>query len=329
MKIPNIWVTVGKRGFNEQNIQNLIKYNIAGIRINTGRSSYPWIYNTIDQITKYGYPLENIMLDIGNTKPRLSLKDKKGLVLKVGETFVVSDREKGEAGAWLENPLFFKEICKNDIVYFGDGEIESIVEKIDGNKVLLRALTEGILGEAISIGIKGKSFFHFDISEKEIGEVNSLLETYPIKIILSFVEKSRDIKWAQERFPKAVSIIPKIETFSAVDEIDDILGLSDYIFIGRGDLALSMGIEQIGIIQKKLVEKAHKAGCKVSVGTGTLDSLKWSEIPLRAEIIDITNSCVTGVDTIALTSETGGSKSPFKAIDYLKKVLDYLKTVEV
>ena len=53
-----------------------------------------------------------------------------------------------------------------------------------------------------------------------------------------------------------------------------------------------MGIEKIGIIQKEIIQKAQKAGCKISIGTGTLDSLKWSQIPLRAEIIDITNSCL-------------------------------------
>lgn len=82
-------------------------------------------------------------------------------------------------------------------------------------------------------------------------------------------------------------------------------------------------------MQQNLINKAHQKGCKISVGTGTLDSLKWSEIPLRAEIIDITNSCLKGVDVIALTSETGGSKTPFKAINYLVKILDYIKTVEL
>ena len=107
-----------------------------------------------------------------------------------------------------------------------------------------------------------------------------------------------------------------------------ILSQSDTIFIGRGDLALSTGIEKIGIVQKKLISIAQKVGCKISLGTGTLDSLKWSEIPLRAEIIDITNSCFEGIDYIALTSETGGSQIPFKSINFLKKILDYIKEVE-
>lgn len=114
-----------------------------------------------------------------------------------------------------------------------------------------------------------------------------------------------------------------------MNNIENILTHSDTIFIGRGDLGLSMGVEKIGIVQKILISKAQKAGCKISLGTGTLDSLKWSEIPLRAEIIDITNSCLEEVDYIALTSETGGSFTPFKSIDFLKNTLDYIGTVEI
>lgn len=329
MKIPNIWVTIGQRGFNEDNFIDLVQDNITGIRINTGRSSYPWIYSTVKYFQKLGYPTENILLDIGNTKPRLFLADKKGITLQKGNMFVISYQNTTGVDAWLPNNHFFKEVQKGDVIYFGDGEIEGIVHDIQDNKVMVLSTTNGMISESVSIGIKGKNFFHFYISEDEINEVNKLLDCYPMQIILSFVENEDNIKWAQQKFQKAVSIIPKIETFSAVENIEEILGLSDCIFIGRGDLGLSVGIEQMGIIQDILLKKAHRSGCKISLGTGTLDSLKWSEIPLRAEIIDITNSCMKEVDTIVLTSETGGSKSPFKAINYLKKCLEYIKTVEL
>ena len=327
MKIPNIWVTIGKRGFNKENFMDLIQPNITGIRINTGRSTYPWIYDTLEYYKNLGYAMENVLLDIGNTKPRLFLANKKSVILQKGDSFIISDQNNPGIDAWLPNPLFFKEVCKGDTIYFGDGEIESIVQDIQDNTVELLSNTEGMISEAVSIGIKGKNFFHFYISEDEVREVNRLLDYYPLRLILSFVENGENLEWARQKFPGAVSIIPKIETFSAIDNIDSILKLSDCIFIGRGDLALSMGIEQMGIIQEILLNKAHQAGCKVSIGTGTLDSLRWSEVPLRAEIIDITNSCMKGVDAIALTSETGGSKEPFKAINYLERILDYIQTV--
>jgi pyruvate kinase len=229
--------------------------------------------------------------------------------------------------ALLQNRRFFEEIKANDIVYFGDGEINSVVEKISQNAVALRSLSEGIFANGVAVGIEGKEFFNFSINEKEISEVTMLLNRFQVSLILSFVENGENIVWAKKCFPKAASIIPKIETVSAVENFENILSQSETVFIGRGDLALSAGIEKTGIIQKQLIAKAKKANCKISLGTGTLDSLKRSEIPLRAEIIDITNSCLEGIDYIALTSETGGSQTPFKSIDFLKKVLDYVKGV--
>ncbi|MDR0386180.1 MAG: hypothetical protein LBH60_08900, partial [Prevotellaceae bacterium] len=76
MKVPNIWVTVGRRGFSGNNLKRLSEYDIAGIRINTGRNSYEWIYETVEELSRLNYPVSNILLDIGNTKPRLNLVSK-------------------------------------------------------------------------------------------------------------------------------------------------------------------------------------------------------------------------------------------------------------
>ena len=328
MKTPKLWVTIGKRGFSSNDLKKLLEYDIAGIRINTGRSSYEWIYEAVEELSKLNYPLSQILLDIGNTKPRLNFVDKRDMNLKIDTTFVISNRSEDGFDALLNNQRFYEEIKVNDIVYFSDGEIEGIVEEVNQNAVVLRSLSIGVLVNNVAIGIKGKEFFNFHIDEKEISEVNTLLSRYPISIILSFVENGDNIVWAKKNFTQAAAVIPKIETVSAVNNIESILSQSDTIFIGRGDLGLSMGIEKIGIVQKKLISKAQKVGCKISLGTGTLDSLKWSEIPLRAEIIDITNSCFEGIDYIALTSETGGTQTPFKSIDFLKNILDYIKTVE-
>ncbi|MCL2650537.1 MAG: pyruvate kinase [Candidatus Azobacteroides sp.] len=329
MKTPKLWVTVDRRGFSSNNdLKKLLEYDVVGIRLNTGRCPYAWIYETIEKLDKLNYPLSQILLDIANTKPRLNLVDKNGIDLIMDSIFVISDRINEGINAVLQNQRFFDEIKVNDIVYFGDGEIEGVVKEISLNTIILQSLSIGKLGDGVAIGIKGKDFFKFCIDEKEISEVNTLLNRFPVSIILSFVENADNIVWAKKHFPRAASIIPKIETVAAVNNIENIMALSDTIFIGRGDLGLSLGIEKIGIVQKILISKAQKAGCKISLGTGTLDSLKWSEIPLRAEIIDITNSCLEGVDYIALTSETGGSFTPFKSIDFTKKILDYVKEIE-
>ena len=196
--------------------------------------------------------------------------------------------------------------------------------EISEHYITLKSLSDGTLTNNVSIGIVGKELARFKIDSNEVIEVNKILLDYPVCLILSFVEKSDNILWAKKVFPKAHSIIPKIETNAAVKNFKSIVDITKTVFIGRGDLGLSVGIEKIGILQKQLVLQAHKANCYVAIGTGTLDSLKWSQVPLRAEVIDITNYCYEPVDAIVLTSETAGSKQPFKAIDFLMKTLFYI-----
>jgi pyruvate kinase len=327
MKTPQIWITIGKRGFPEDNFKKIVDYKIAGVRLNTGRCPYEWVYVAIEALDKLHYPLSQILLDIGNTKPRLNLADKKGIDLKIDTRFRVSGRMGQGIHASLRNHCLFDEIAVGDIVYFGDGDIEAEVEEVDQATVVLRSLSTGILLENVAMGIKGKDFFYFHIDESEISAVHTLLSHFPVSLILSFVENGNNVAWAKETFPNAASIIPKIESASAVIHIESILAQADTILIGRGDLALSVGIEKTGMVQKQLIAEAKRASCKIAIGTGTLDSLKWSETPSRSEIIDITNSCLEGVDYIALTSETGGSFTPFKSIDFLKRILAFIKTV--
>ena len=327
MKIPTIWITLGKRGFSFNDFKQLRDDDhISFLRFNTGRSSFDWIVNAIHELISIGFPEDKILIDIGNTKPRLRVNWENGIEIHVGETITIS--KVNDATLYLNNENFFHVVAIGDIIYFGDGEIECSVSSIDDQGVTLSAVSDGVITNGVAIGIKGKEFFHFYIDDNQIKAINDILANNHVGLILSFVETVNDIKWARSVFNKASIIIPKIETVSAIENIDSILSEVPAIFIGRGDLALSVGIERVGIVQRELITKAKSATCAISVGTGTLDSLKWSQIPLRAEIVDITNSVLMGVDYIALTSETGGSTKPFESVKYLERTLDYLSHIE-
>lgn len=223
MKTPQLWVTIDKRGFSKEGLKKLLEYNIAGIRMNTGRCPYTWIYEVLEELSRLNYPLSQILLDIGNTKPRLHLTETNGMELDNGSLFSISDQAKDGVNAILPHKRFFEEVNLNDIVYFGDGEIEAVVEGVHQNTVTLRSLSGGRLGNHVAIGIKGKEFFKFLIDEKEIAEVNSVLHRFPISLILSFIESGDNLVWAKKVFPHAASVIPKIETGTAVSNIESIL----------------------------------------------------------------------------------------------------------
>ena len=229
---------------------------------------------------------------------------------------------------WIDNESFFHTASTNDIVLFGDGEIACFVNSCSANKVVLRVENSGVITNGTSLNIKGKTVNHFYISEHELTAIKNILIDFPISIVLSFVESKDNIEWAKKEFVGAHEIVPKIETLQSLQNLEEIINSTHMLFIGRGDLSLAVGIEKIGIIQRRIITVSHQFGCKVCVGTGVLDSLRWSETPLRSEIIDITNSFLENVDIIVLTSETGGANDPFKAIRYLNLVIDYLKSLD-
>ena len=208
-------------------------------------------------------------------------------------------------------------------IYFGDGEINARI--IDNNNGAIEAvvINNGILTNNMAMGI----VMRFNIPSEEIKFINMLLSKYSFSILLSFVCSKQNIIWAKNTFINANKVVPKIETLEAVDCFEDILGVTDYIFIGRGDLGLSIGVEKIGIVQRNLINQAKKRNVKIALGTGTLESLHTSATPYRAEIVDITNSYLSGVDYIVLTSETAGSERPFDSMDWIVKVLNYLNLV--
>jgi pyruvate kinase len=320
------WVTVGSRGFSKDNLLKLISYAPDGIRINTGRNSYEWSIETIDFLVKNSFPESKIFLDIGNNKSRVILKEKKEYTLNVNNSFTIS-RNDAQASCFVNSALFFKILEIGDAVLFGDGEIKCKIEDISKDIVLLRALNKGTFDSMTAINIEGKDINHFYIEPKECSIVKSLLSKYKIGLILSFVENVNDIIWAEENFIEAHKIIPKIETLSSINNIDNILEHSKLILLGRGDLALAVGIEKIGFIQKIILEKAKKNKTDIIIGSGMLESLLSNNTPHRSEIIDITNSFISGAAGIMLTSETGASETPFIVIDFLIKTLNYLVSV--
>ena len=116
-------------------------------------------------------------------------------------------------------------------------------------------------------------------------------------------------------------IIAKIESQGGVDNIDEILELAQGIMVARGDLALNVPFEELGLHQKRLVRKARAAGKFVIVSTGMLQSLLDNYLPMRSDILDVTNACLDGADAIMLCPETAHSETPERAVQVAKAII--------
>ena len=140
-------------------------------------------------------------------------------------------------------------------------------------------------------------------------------------VAVSFVRNGKDIKSVRDIVPKDVKIIAKIELKSALENIDEILQVSDGVMVARGDLGVQLPIEQVPFVQKQILDAANKKG-KISItATEMLQSMKSSYRPTRAEVTDITNAILEGSDAVMLSAETSVGKFPVEVVSQISKII--------
>ncbi len=141
---------------------------------------------------------------------------------------------------------------------------------------------------------------------------------------ISFVNTKNDILKAKKILNKNGAnpwIIAKIETKKAVENLEEILQVSDGVMVARGDLGIEVGIEKVPVIQKRIIKEANRLKKPVITATQMLLSMVNSPYPTRAEVSDVANAMMDGSDAVMLSDETTVGKYPIKAVETLKKVI--------
>jgi pyruvate kinase len=128
---------------------------------------------------------------------------------------------------------------------------------------------------------------------------------------------------------KFVPLVAKIEMVEAVKNIDDIIDAADAIIVARGDLGVEFGLNEVTLVQKMVVEKSRLAGKPVIVATQMLESMVKSLKPTRAEVSDITNAILDGVDGLMVTGETAAGDNPVEVIKVLRSVISTVENSEL
>ena len=122
-----------------------------------------------------------------------------------------------------------------------------------------------------------------------------------------------------------ISLISKIERSSAIEEIDDIIRVSDGIMVARGDLGVEIPMERIPSVQKSIINKCHLEGKISVVATEFLSSMETEVRPSRAEVSDVANAVIDGTDAVMLAGETTIGKYPVETVEMMSKII---KTAE-
>lgn len=270
-----------------------------------------------------------ILLDTKGPEIRTNnMKDHKPVTLVKGSEVRVSmtEVEGDETKFSITYTELINDVEKGSHILIDDGLIDLLVTDIDtaNNEIVTEVQNTGVIKDKKGVNVPGVSVQLPGITEKDANDIRFGLENDIDYIAASFVRKPGDVleirEILEETGNESVQIIPKIENQEGVDNLDDILSVSDGLMVARGDLGVEIPAEQVPVVQKEMIRKCNLAGKPVITATQMLDSMQSNPRPTRAEASDVANAIFDGTDAIMLSGETAAGDYPVEAVQTMNRI---------
>ncbi|PFH91187.1 pyruvate kinase [Bacillus sp. AFS088145] len=209
-------------------------------------------------------------------------------------------------------------------ILIDDGLIGLEVIGIEGNDIRTKVLNSGLVKNKKGVNVPNVRVNLPGITEKDISDIEFGIEQKVDFIAASFVRKASDVLEIRELLGKHgaeyIQIIPKIENQEGIDNIDEILEVSDGLMVARGDMGVEIPPEEVPIVQKLLIKKCNNLGKPVITATQMLDSMQRNPRPTRAEASDVANAILDGTDAIMLSGETAAGTYPVESVSMMNSI---------
>lgn len=328
MKKTKIVCTIGPASDNQDTIQALILNGMNVARLNFSHGSHEGHLQKIKIIRELSAKLDRpiaILLDLAGPKIRIGHIPDPGIVLTPGHQFILTSRpiEGSMEAVSLTYKDLPREVKVGDRLLLADGLMELLVEEANETDIICKVVTGGVLTSHKGINLPTGTIRTASLTEKDRSDLLFGLENGVDFIALSFVKTAEDIKMVKDIIAakgKDTPVIAKIEKHEAVDNIDAIMDISDGIMVARGDLGVEIPLEDVPLIQKRLIAKANMCGKPVITATQMLRSMVTSPRPTRAEAADVANAVLDGTDAVMLSEETASGDYPVAAVLYMSRL---------
>ncbi len=266
-----------------------------------------------------------VMADLPGPKIRLGTLAAEPTMLKKGDRVTLTTRDvPGNSEIVpVAYPQLPQSVARGSSIYINDGAILLKVREVGRETVVCSVIIGGPILSHKGVNLPGAPIFLEPVSQRELTFIEFGLNNGVDIFSISFVEKADDILKVK-RFAQAkgseVYTIAKIERAKAVANIDALLAVTDGIMIARGDLGVEMKIEEMPMVQKKLIRKANAACRPVITATQMLLSMTDNTRPTRAESTDVANAILDGSDALMLSEETAVGKYPMETVRMMARI---------
>ena len=325
MKKTKIVCTIGPASESVETLVKLINAGMNVARLNFSHGDFEEhgarIVN-IREASKITGKMCAILLDTKGPEIRtINMKD--GIVsLIAGETVRISMTEvEGTKDKFsITYPELIDDVVVGNHILLDDGLIDLEVTEIDreNNEIVTLIKNSGILKNKKGVNLPGIKTNFPGITQKDTEDIIFGIENDVDFIAASFVRRASDVLAITEILEKHnathIQIIPKIENQEGLDNIDEILKVSQGLMVARGDLGVEIPTEEVPIAQKMLIKKCNALGKPVITATQMLDSMQRNPRPTRAEAGDVANAIFDGTDAVMLSGETAAGDYPVEAV---------------
>lgn len=329
MRKTKIICTMGPANDDEQVLRKLMLEGMNGARFNFSHSDHKSHKKKFDMVVKLrdelNLPIATI-LDTKGPEIRIGKFENDKIELKKGNIFTLTTKEiiGNENMVSITYKNLPKDIKVGRVVLIDDGLIEMEVTNLTDTDIVCVVKNDGIISNNKGINVPGTRLSMPFVSEKDREDIIFGIKTGFDYIAASFTRGPEDIlevrKILEEYNCHDMNIIAKIENAEGVENIDKIINVVDGIMVARGDMGVEIPLEDVPVLQKKIIKKVYKAGKQVITATQMLDSMMKNPRPTRAESTDVANAIYDGTSAIMLSGETAAGQYPVEALQTMVKI---------
>ena len=329
MKKTKIVCTIGPSSDSYEVLKALVNQGMNVARLNFSHGTHPEHKKRIDTIKKLRDDLDEPIAIMLDTKgPEIRIKTFKDGMIRIeqGQDFTLTseDIEGDETRVSVTYKDIAKDLKADDRVLIDDGLVEFTVISVDDKNVYMKAVNSGELSDRKGVNLPSVKVNLPTLTEKDIEDLIFGIENDVDFIAASFIRSAKDVleirKILESNGGDDVKIISKIENLEGVQNIDEIIEVSDGIMVARGDMGVELDEEDIPLVQKDIIRKCNLKGKFVITATQMLDSMIRNPRPTRAEVTDVANAILDGPSAIMLSGETAAGNYPVKSCEMMRKI---------
>ena len=330
MRKTKIVCTIGPASESEEMLEKLMNAGMNVARLNFSHGSHEEHKARIDTIRKVAKRLNKTIGLLLDTKgPEIRTHNMKDglIVLEKGKEVIVSMNEvegtPEKFSVTYENLI--NDVNIGSYILLDDGLVELQVKEINKDKgeVKCDILNTGELKNKKGVNLPGVKVNLPGITDKDADDIRFGIKENVDFIAASFVRRPSDvldIRQILEEEKAEITIFPKIENQEGIDNIEEILEVSDGLMVARGDMGVEIPPESVPMVQKDLIRKCNKLGKPVITATQMLDSMQRNPRATRAEASDVANARYDGTDAVMLSGETAAGQYPEEAVKTMRNI---------